>query len=374
MNEEENLTYIAVHLPQFHPIPENDEWWGRGYTEWRNVSRARPLFPGHYQPHLPGDLGFYDLRLPEAREAQAELASAYGIDGFCYYHYWFLGRRLLERPVNEILRTGKPDFPFALFWANESWEGRWHGVADERRTLVRQDYSPEDDLNHIRCLAEAMGDPRYISVSGRPIFVIYRPLDLPAPARTIDVWKSEAVRLGLKEPYLIASDSHAYGMDLTGLGFDAVVQFLPQLGVLDYFRERTIKWLARRGLSNLRRGIVSSHIYVCDYGEALRKMLRDVPWQAHKMIFPGWDNTPRAGKNGIVMLGSSPDRFYKGLLEMSKWTLAHLADDRRIVFLNAWNEWAEGNHLEPDLRFGTGYLEAVRKAKVDAQKWERSKE
>jgi hypothetical protein len=366
MNETGNLKYIAVHLPQYHPIQENDEWWGKGFTEWRNVTKARPLFHGHYQPHLPGELGFYDLRLHEAREAQAELAKEHGIDGFCYYHYWFHGRRLLERPVNEILRTGKPDFPFCLFWANESWEGRWHGVADEKRILVKQDYSPEDDLNHIRWLAVAMADQRYIKVSGRPVFVIYRPMNLPDPERTIEVWKNEAVRLGLKEPYLIASDSHACGKDLTAFGFDAVVQFLPQLSVLDYFREKTIKRLVQRALGNLRNGATSFSVYTCDYEVAVSGMLREVPWQAHKMIFPSWDNTPRAGKKGIVLVGSSPDKFYKAVLQMSNWTLNNLPDDRRILFLNAWNEWAEGNHLEPDLRDGTGYLEAVRKAKSAA--------
>ena len=366
MNGEGNLRYIAVYLPQFHPIPENDEWWGRGFTEWSNVTRARPLFPGHYQPHLPGDLGFYDLRLPEARDAQAELARAYGIDGFCCYHYWFQGRRLLERPMNEILRTGQPNFPFCLFWANESWEGRWHGVMDERRALVKQEYSLEDDLNHIRWLAEAMGDHRYIRVSGRPVFVIYRPMDLPVPGRTIEVWKSEASRLGIEEPYLIASDSHAPGKDLTTLGFDAVVRFLPQLSVLDYFGRRTPNWFLRRVLRNVRTGVFSLCPYACDYEKALRAMLREVPPRTHKMIFPGWDNTPRAGKRGIVMVRNSPEKFYEALLEMSKWTLEHLEADRRILFLNAWNEWAEGNHLEPDLRFGTRYLEATRKAKIAA--------
>jgi lipopolysaccharide biosynthesis protein len=367
MNEERNLKYVAVHLPQFHPIRENDDWWGKGFTEWRNVTKSRPLFRGHYQPHLPGELGFYDLRLPEAREAQAELARAYGIDGFCYYHYWFHGRRLLERPVNEILHSGKPDFPFCLFWANESWEGRWHGVMSGRRTLVKQDYSPEDDLNHIRWLAAAMADPRYIKVSGRPVFLIYRPMDLLDPERTIETWKSEALRLGLKEPYLIASDSHACGRDLTAFGYDAVVQFLPQLGVLDYFHACTFRRLLKRVLRNLRHGAFSFSVHVYEYEDALRRMVREVPWKAHKMIFPGWDNSPRAGKKGIVLVGNSPNKFYRAVLEMSKWTLANLEDDRRILFLNAWNEWAEGNHLEPDLKFGVGYLDAVRKAKIDAQ-------
>jgi len=365
MNDAGQLKYIAIHLPQFHPVPENDQWWGKGFTEWRNVTKARPLFSGHYQPHLPGELGFYDLRLPEAREAQAELAGAYGIDGFCYYHYWFHGRRLLEKPVNEILRTGKPDFPFCLFWANESWEGRWHGVTSKKTTLVQQEYSAADDLDHIRWLAQAMADPRYIKVSGRPIFVIYRPMDLPDPRRTIETWKNEALRLGVPEPYLIASDSHAFGRDLTGLGFDAVVQFLPQLVVLDCFREATLKWRLQRAVHNLRCGVASWSVYACDYQAAVQKMIREVPWPSHKMIFPGWDNTPRAGKKGVVMVGSSPDKFYRQVLELSQWTLAHLERDRRILFLNAWNEWAEGNHLEPDLRNGTGYLEALCRAKKE---------
>ena len=366
MIDKTNLRYLAVHLPQFHPIRENDQWWGKGFTEWRNVTKARPLYPGHYQPHLPGELGFYDLRLPEAREAQAELAKSYGVDGFCYYHYWFHGRRLLEQPVNGILRTGKPDFPFCLFWANESWEGRWHGVADNKTTLVRQEYSPQDDLDHIRWLAPAMGDSRYIRVSGRPVFVIYRPADLPDPRKTIEVWKDEAVRLGLQEPYLIASDSHAYGKDLTRLGFDAVVQFLPQLGVLDCFKDLTYKGRLQRAWNNLNRGVASLSLNTCEYQEALGKMIREVPWPAHKMIFPGWDNSPRAGRKGIVMVGSSPDKFYRSLLELSRWTLDNLQPDRRLLFLNAWNEWAEGNHLEPDLAQGTAYLEALQKAKRDA--------
>jgi lipopolysaccharide biosynthesis protein len=366
MNRDGDLRYIAIHLPQFHPITENDDWWGKGFTEWRNVARARPLFPGHYQPHLPADLGFYDLRLPEARAAQADLARAYGIDGFCYYHYWFHGRRLLERPVNDILRTGQPDFPFCLFWANESWEGRWHGVKDDRRTLVRQEYSPEDDLDHIRWLAQAMDDPRYIRVSGRPLFLVYRPLDLPRPERTIGSWKDEAVRLGLKEPYLLASDSHARGADLTTLGFDGVVHFLPQLGVLDHLRKGRLSRALRRVLTNVRSRVLSSSVYAYDYDRALRRMLANAHPHTHKMIFPGWDNTPRAGRRGIAIVGSSPDKFHKALLHMSHWTLTNLPPDQRILFLNAWNEWAEGNHLEPDLRFGTGYLEAVRRAKLAA--------
>jgi lipopolysaccharide biosynthesis protein len=168
---------LAFYLPQFHPIAENDRWWGNGFTEWTNVARARPLFRGHYQPHVPADLGFYDLRLPESRELQARLAASYGIEGFCYWHYWFHGKRLLERPFAEVLRSGRPDFPFALAWANESWSRRWLG--EDREILQAQTYSPEDDREHARWLTAAFADPRYIRIDGRPLFLIYRPGDVP---------------------------------------------------------------------------------------------------------------------------------------------------------------------------------------------------
>src|ERR1700682_5554230 len=180
---------ISMYLPQFHPIPENDEWWGTGFTEWANVTKARPKYRKHYQPHLPSDLGFYDLRLSETREAQAELAKRYGIHGFCYYHYWFNGKRLLERPFTEVLASGNPDFPFCLCWANENWTRRWDGR--EQETLLRQRYSPEDDRAHIRALLPAFEDARYIRVEGKPFFVVYRTGHMPDPRRTAEIWREE---------------------------------------------------------------------------------------------------------------------------------------------------------------------------------------
>jgi lipopolysaccharide biosynthesis protein len=195
MSETSQVRAICFHLPQYHPIRENDEWWGKGFTEWANVTRTRPRFKDHYQPHLPADLGFYDLRLPEARQAQADLARQHGIHGFCYYHYWFNGRRLLERPFNEILASGQPRFPFCLCWANENWTRRWDG--QERDILLEQNYGDEDDLNHIRWLANAFRDPRYIRIQGKPIFLVYRLSRLPNPARTVKIWRNEAGALGV---------------------------------------------------------------------------------------------------------------------------------------------------------------------------------
>src|SRR5439155_14140664 len=195
--------FIAFYLPQFHPIPENDRWWGPGFTEWTNVARATPLFPGHYQPRLPADLGFYDLRIPEVRVAQADLARAHGVEAFCYWHYWFAGKRLLERPFTEVLESGEPDFPFCLAWANQSWSGIWHGAPD--RVLMEQTYpGRRDHEDHFRVLVEAFADPRYVTVDGAPVFVVYAPRELPEPRRVTDVWRELAAKAGFPALHLVA--------------------------------------------------------------------------------------------------------------------------------------------------------------------------
>jgi lipopolysaccharide biosynthesis protein len=349
---------IAFYLPQFHPIPENDKWWGRGFTEWANVSRAQPLFSNHYQPHIPADLGFYDLRLAESRIAQAELAAQFGIEGFCYWHYWFKGRRLLERPFNEVLSTGQPKLPFCLAWANETWSRRWLG--EEKDILMAQEYSPEDDVNHTHWLATAFSDPRYIRVNGRPLFLIYRPLHLPNPKQTTETMREVCIKHGLTEPYLVGVNAHCPDADARTAGFDGTLNFEPQLGYLpDFMSDKmTLSKLVR----NVSAGIRSPRLKIYDYSAARRLMLRwKKSFPTYPCIFVGWDNTPRRGRNGIIVINSTPERFGSGLKEIVQSVLDKPQEDR-LIFINAWNEWAEGNHLEPDFKHGLAYLEAIRKA------------
>jgi hypothetical protein len=352
---------IALYLPQFHPIPENDAWWGRGFTEWTNVTKARPLFRGHYQPQLPADLGFCDLRVPETREAQAALAQANGIHGFCYYHYWFSGRRLLNRPFDEVLSSGEPDFPFCLCWANEPWSRRWTG--EEREILMPQDHSAADDDEHGRFLARAFADPRYIRQHGRPLFLIWRPKHLRDPRGTLDRIAASVQRDGLPRPFFMGVDSHCPGVDCREFGFDATMTFAPHLGVLPGAVGGEIT--RERALRNLKRGIFDLGLKVYDYAEVVDS-LRDLrnSGRAAPCAFVGWDNTPRRGRKGVVITGATPELFAADLRRCVE--LAQEWDPvEPLVFVNAWNEWAEGCHLEPDQRFGDAFLESARNALAD---------
>ena len=336
-------------------MPENDAWWGKGFTEWTSVARARPLFAGHYQPHVPADLGFYDLRVPETRLAQAELARAHGIEGFCYWHYWFNGRRLLERPFNEVLQSGDPDFPFCLAWANETWSRRWLG--EERDILLAQTYSPEDDTRHSEWLVQAFADPRYIRVHGRPLFLIYRPTDLPDAHRTTEVLRETCQRHGLPNPYLLATNAHCSELDCRSLGFDATLAFKPELGVLSQYRSDG--WRRSKLKRNLQFGVMSPTLKIYDYAAAQRAMMALTrPHPMLPCVMVSWDNTPRRGRNAIVITHSDPAVFQSVLREAIQGVQAYPPEER-LVFLNAWNEWAEGNHLEPDLRHGNQFLKAV---------------
>lgn len=341
-----NPRLLTFYLPQFHPIPENEHWWGKGFTEWTNVTKARPLFPGHYQPHVPADLGFYDLRLAEVRQAQADLAREYGIYGFCYYHYWFGGKRLLERPLDEVLNSGKPDFPFCLCWANEPWTRAWDGLSG--KTLIEQNYSEEDDRTHIRWLARVFQDQRYVRIGDKPVMLIYRAGDLPNPLQTTCIWREEARKLEIGDLYLCRVESHAGDRtDPRELGFDAAVEFQPD------------------GMNfgpPLTNPIYGDHdVYSYPLFVDLQIRKPDPPYKRFPCVTPSWDNSPRRQLRATILVGSTP-LLFEMWLRTAVQKVSQNSGDENLVFVNAWNEWAEGNHLEPDLVFGRAYLEAIRRA------------
>jgi lipopolysaccharide biosynthesis protein len=354
--DERDVTAIAIYLPQFHPIAENDEWWGKGFTEWTNVTKAQPLYKNHYQPRLPTDLGFYDLRAIETIIEQATLAQEHGISGFSFYHYWFHGRRLLHAPIDLMLRTRKPDFPFLLFWANESWSRRWLG--EERDVLIQQKYSHEDDVNHITWLCEnVFVDPRYIRVNNKPAFAIYRPKDFPDIEKTLQTFREVAQQKGFDGVYLIGNNGHSPDrLD----AFDRILNFEPQLGLLT--NAFTDEWLPKRFLHNYARfGLLSGTLKLYDYSEVKKLMQsRRLPETFIPCPFVGWDNTARRGNMGIIVANADPDAF-ESSLRWAKDRAMRLPEGERLVFINAWNEWAEGNHLEPCIAYGSAFLERVRK-------------
>lgn len=347
---------IAFYLPQFHPIPENDRWWGEGFTEWTSLDAAEPRFPGHRPPDEPGELGRYDLRDPAVPARQAELARRHGVHAFCYYHYWFEGRRLLGRPLDDRLASPRPELPFLLCWANESWSRRWDGRPHD--LLIEQRYSAADDVAHARFLLGVFADPRYLRSRGRPLLLVYRPSGLPDPEATAGRWRAEARRAGVPEPLLAAVESQeADKRDWRAAGFDLNVEFQPDwwhLGV----RRPVAEALA--GLSASRAAeLESAGFLYYRYPETVDRMLaREAPaWPRIPCVTPRWDNTPRRGDAGLVLDGSTPAEF-------ERWCRAvrgrlHPDPELDFVFVNAWNEWAEGAYLEPDRRWGRGYLEAL---------------
>ena len=346
---------IAFHLPQYHPIPENDEWWGEGFTDWRNVKAAEPQFEGHYQPHVPSDLGYYDLREEAVRVAQAELARQHGIEGFCYYHYWFNGKRLLEQPLQEILRSGRPDFPFCLCWANENWTRRWDG--HDQHILIAQDYGDDDDRAHIRSLIPMFEDPRYIRVCGKPLLLVYRTELMPDPARTAEIWREEARAAGVGGIYLCRVESF-HKCDPREIGFDAAVEFAPDWNNLGPRLDAGSSALRDCG-AGIEEACEKHYLY--DYQALANTMMsKDAPaWKWHRCVTPCWDNTARRKKDAFIFHGSDPQKYASWLDRAITDSCRRLPGEERLLFINAWNEWAEGNHLEPDKRFGQAYLEAT---------------
>ncbi|SHK86413.1 glycoside hydrolase family 99-like domain-containing protein [Xylanibacter ruminicola] len=371
---------IGLYLPQYHPIPENDEWWGKGFTEWNNVVKAKPLFRGHYQPHLPADLGFYDLRLPEVREQQAELAREAGLEGFCYYHYWFgNGKQLLQRPFEEVLASGKPDFPFCLCWANHDWTSKtWEKGSSLRRDtmIMKMEYSREDYVRHFNYLLPAFRNPRYIKVDGKPLFAVWAPRNIPDGKEFIDLWQKMAQENGLKGIHFVGQTDNTgkalsgkkanyYSADMAkdyyksvlDLGFDAVMSqgYRRAVALAQGRAKMTLKLLSFNSFMPTYSKI--------DYGRLMENYyVEEDRWEnVYPTLLPQWDRTPRAGSKTEIVTSSSPDKF-QHYTEQAIQIIANKQPEHQILFLKSWNEWGEGNYVEPDQKFGHGWLQAIRNA------------
>jgi len=353
---------IPFYLPQYFPIPENDAWWGKGFTEWTNVTKAKPLFRGHCQPRLPGELGFYDLRVPEVRLAQAELARNHGIEGFCYWHYWFGdGKRILDRVFDEVLKSGEPDFPFCLGWANHTWSGIWDGCPN--RVLIQQTYPGKADYKaHFETIVEAFADDRYMKVNGKPIFIVFRPNELPCSLEFTDYWREMAMQAGFPDLYLVGLTSN-FSWDAKLAGFDAFTSHPPRdmsEQIPRWIGERVFRKLSKKDFREFFRDTFG-HPITYDYQEITRYGIPKTPADSLFLptVVPNWDNTPRSGVNGLVFQNSTPELFRQHLSQAIE-SVVQKPSEERIVFIKSWNEWAEGNYLEPDRQYGRAYLEAVK--------------
>jgi len=342
---------ITFYLPQFHPTAENDQWWGKGFTEWINVTKAMPLFKGHYQPHLPTDFGFYDLRVREIRHEQIKMAKNYGIDGFCYHYYWFSGKRILNLPLDDMLADPESDMPYCLCWANENWTRRWDASEDE--ILIAQRYLPEDDLGFIKSLIPFFKDKRYIFVDGRPFLIVYRPQHMPDAPKTVQVWRDYCRSIGLGEIHICAALTHS-NEDYAGFGFDSGVEFPPHNLPLTTINNKIPFFKPHKG-------------FVFEYSEVLHAYLKK-QYKSPNVFFgvtPSWDNTARINDRACILFNSSPDSYEYWLSAAIRKTQDTYPNEQRMIFINAWNEWAEGCHLEPDIKYGHKFLSATLNAKLN---------
>jgi 2-polyprenyl-3-methyl-5-hydroxy-6-metoxy-1,4-benzoquinol methylase len=341
---------LAYHLPQFHAIPENDQWWGRGFTEWTNTRKAQPLFPGHYQPREPhDDIGYYDLSNSETLRRQAQMARRHGIQGFAFYHYWFHGKRLLGTPVDLLLHNPDIDIGFCLCWANETWSRRWDGRDHE--ILIQQTFSAQDDVEFIKFLAPYFRDPRYVRVEGKPLLQVYRVSKLPSPKKTTERWRKWCRDNGIGEIHLVAvahSETPISGRALTKLGFDAYAAFVPHRFPCPQIPEE--------------EGVFEGgHRF--DYGRGVEDYCANQSAVTmYECCTLGWDNTARFGKRANIYINFSLKKYYDWLVEALSRTRTKFPEGKRILFINAWNEWAEGVYLEPDKLYGYAYLNATSRA------------
>ena len=364
MMKNSSIKPIAIYLPQYHPVPENDVWWGKGFTEWTNVTKAKPRFEGHYQPHLPADLGFYDLRLEETRMAQEQIAKDYGIYGFCYYHYWFNGKRMLHEPLDRKLQNPKEDLPFMLCWANENWTRTWDGLENE--VLLKQEYSLEDDKRHFEFLCKTyFSDERYMKHEGKPVFLVYRPGLFKNINETIELWRKVAIENGIGEIHLGYMQSWGLTTEPNTMGFDFAVEFQPKFPQVKAGKtnisDRIFKKLnLKNPFHNLNNQIVKDKIF--DYEKFIDIQINNkFVANVSPCIVPMWDNSSRKTTNAFIFTDGTPDKYKKWLNHIIKFFPWH-ENPEKYLFINAWNEWAEGNHLEPCQKWGTKYLEVTKEA------------
>ena len=360
---------IAFYLPQFYETPYNNEWWGEGFTEWTNVIPATPLFEGHYQPHLPasndGYLDTYNQTELATLRAQIDLAKAYGVYGFCHYYYWFGGKRVLEKPTDLMLTNPDLDMPFCLCWANENWSRRWDG--QESHVLIAQDYDPARYEEFARDLAPYLSDPRYITANGKALFLIYRPDEIPDLPKLVKAIKTQAKACGHKDAMVVGAETFiqpGHFNDPRKSGMDGAVEFPPH-GVaarMYYLRDAKSEATSRAKPAELRKPAKDFDGRIFDafeaYANALERPKPEYP--LFRSCFPSWDNTARRGASATVFAGSSPALFTHWVRALSDWTAQHGDTNAPFIFINAWNEWAEGAHLEPDDIYGFDYLEALK--------------
>ncbi len=348
------MRVIAYYLPQFHAIKENDEWWGKDYTEWVSVREAKPLFKGHQQPVEPGELGYYNLMDADVRERQAALAREAGIEGFCYWHYWFDGKQLLEQPLQAVLKSGKPDFPFCIGWANESWKAKtWlNQQAAPDRVLIEQTYSEVDDRAHFEAILPMLRDKRYIKVDNKPLLMIYRPLDLPDGKAWMERWQQMAKNAGFNGLFLLGHTLYAQETDaILRLGFDAV-------NIVPIGDVKRNKKLAILHLPTLVRYLMGRSPLVYEYARAIKLFASPVMQREDVVptIMPNWDHSPRSKNRAFILHDATPQAF-KQHVEAIK----QIVDKKKnpLVMLKSWNEWGEGNYIEPDRRWGRQFLDFI---------------
>lgn len=360
---------ITFYLPQYHPIAENDKWWGKDFTDWVNVTKSKPRYKGHYQPQLPSELGLYDLRDEETRIAQSDLAKEHGIYGFCYYHYWFNGKMLLEKPFNEVLKSGKPDFPFCLCWANENWTRRWDGL--DSKILIGQNYDEYNTEEHMDWLCNAFQDKRYIKINNKPLFLIYNANGIPNVRSKVNEWKTIVKKRGFEDLYICSVKSihnQLKDSEAIEMGFDAVVEFIPGS---DNKIPRKISGLPRYYLFRIINLFIEtfrlSKIFnklpltiILDYKKFSENSIKNKKYSSKifPCVIPSWDNSAR--KRISASIQNNDPEIFKKWLKSSINKVSSYDDDEKIVFINAWNEWAEGCHLEPDQRNGRMFLNAVK--------------